>query len=143
MTGYETILGIALAALTIPSQVADQVRRAHKTAIPRELGGVDAAVAVHLVDGGDDPVSGSKCGDRECSFMTSIFVRSDDGVAAADGYRSEIFARFHTAVWPENVVVKPGRISMEEEVADEDAIRVDVEWSAFYRTGSIWSLELG
>ena len=143
MTGYETILGVALAALQSPTPVADQVRRAHKTPIPRELDGVDMGVAVRLIDGTDAPVAGSNCGDRECSFTTSIFVRGDDGVALADPYRIAIFARFEAAAWPDNVSVASGRISVDEDLADEDASRVDIEWSAKYSARGLWDLELG
>lgn len=137
MTGYEAILGAALLALQSPSAVATRVRRAHKTVVPPEIGDT-----VHLIDGDDAPVANTKCGDRVANFSTSLFWRSDGGPVEIDTLKIAVNDRLCAAAWPENVVVTPGRITIDDEIADTDVTRVDMEWSAAYRTGSSKKLEL-
>lgn len=140
MTGAEAILQAALLALQSPSPVAMKIKRSHRTPSKREDGNT-----VWLIDGDDvaGTGAGAKCGKRRVQFTTSHFVRDDEGASAADSLRIDICARFEAAPWPSGVVVDPpGKITVETEIADEDATRVDIEWYATYQTKSEWSLEL-
>lgn len=142
MTGYEYVMAAVLTALRASPPVVTlaNVRRAHKTTIPR-----DKAPAVHLVDGEDDRDKKPACGKRRGNFTISIYVRSDDGASAADPYRITVCRRIENlgSSLPSGVMISPpGRISVESEIADADATRVDVEFSFTYQTRGEWSLEL-
>jgi hypothetical protein len=141
-SGQEVIMQAALAVLQaspalIP--VRESIRRAHRTAVPR-----DKSPAIHLIDGNDKAAigGGRKCGKRRVSFTTSIFVRSD-AAGAADPFKIAICARFEAASWPTGVMVEPpDEITIDTETADLDATRVDIDWYATYPTANEWSLEL-
>ena len=139
-SGYETIMVNALARLKATPPVIGtlgNIRRAHRTAVPR-----DKAPAVHLVDGVDRPTKGNKgCGGREGSFTVSIFGRSDTGVSAVDAIKVAIMNKM-AAAWPAGVTCYPGQITHDVEIADEDAIRIDMDFELKYPTTSEWALEL-
>jgi hypothetical protein len=137
-TACEAIMVSALEALESPTRVATQVKRAHLTLLPKEKGDT-----VHLIDGDDVPASGggARCGKRRMHFITSIFVRSDVA-GAADSYKIAIAARFKETAWPAGARLDPpGKITINTEIADDDATRVDMEWIATYATDGEWSLE--
>lgn len=143
MTGYESIMVAILGRLkAAPTNwglgVAD-VRRAHRTAVPKS-----GTPAVHLVDGVDEPRKGETlrdCVTRDGAFITRLFLRNDLGPSVADPFKVETMRRMsaETAPYADGVVVTPGRISVNDEVADTDSIVVDMEFSASYRT-TRWTL---
>jgi hypothetical protein len=141
-SGQEEIIQAALLALQAsPALVPqrDSIRRAHRTAIPR-----DKMPAIHLIDGDDEMGAGGgrKCGKRRAGFTTSIFVRTD-AAGGADRYKILVCERFKAAIWPHPSVMiePPGRITIDTEIADLDATRVDIDWYATYETRGEWSLE--
>jgi hypothetical protein len=142
MTGYETVMAAILGRLkAAPANwglgVVD-VRRAHLTAVPKA-----GAPAVHLIDGADAPKSKqtSRCLQRDMDFTVALFVRSDAGPGAADGLRTEAYRRLSpdTASYAEGTTVTPGRITVAPDIADGDAIRVDLDFTACYAAGD-WTL---
>lgn len=142
-TGYEVTMVAVLAAMRTPTPIvplAANIRRAHRTAMPREKGDF-----IHLIDGDDEPDRKQKCGRRRGKFTASIFVRSDDGATAADKYRIAVADRLETlgSSLPDGVMIEPpGRISPDTEIADGDATRVDMDFEFTYPTHGEWSLEL-
>lgn len=139
---YETVMVDVLGRLKVSGSgwvSTSAVRRAHRTIVPR-----DGAPAVHLVDGEDAPVKGATqrdCARREGAFTVSIFVRSDAGAAAADPFKVEIMRRLSpdTQSYAAGVTVQPGRIVVDTEIADADAVRVDMDFGVRY-TATEWSL---
>jgi hypothetical protein len=120
--------------------IAASVRRSHRTTVTREM-----APAVHVVDGADNPVRAKNdCHtDRNKAFTVSIFVRDDEGYAAADPIMLDVNARLEStqaAPYPAGVTIKQGRITFEQEIADGDALRVDMEYELYYCTGG-WALD--
>lgn len=139
-TGYETILAEVEDRLTSPSDFMSGsygTRRGHRVPIPLEQ-----APGAHIVGGDDRRKKGSQCGEREAEFSVSIYTRNDQGSAAADPYIIELYARLAAPGWPTGVVVTPGDISRETEIADNDAARTDCSFAVSYSTASLWSLEL-
>jgi hypothetical protein len=138
MTGFETVMVQVVEELTNGSPDWAEVRRAHRTLIPRASG-----VVVHVIDGPDEKVSAARgCGRRRGSFTVSIFVRDDDGPSTADPYKSEVLTRIGGADWPAGVVMDQGPIRPDTEIADEDVTRVDLEFPFSYPTNGEWSLDL-
>lgn len=138
-SGYETVMQEVYDRLTAsPALISGGygVRRSHRTAISR-----DEAPGAHVVDGNDEPARGSKnCGGRQGDFVVSIFVRDDD-ISAIDEYKREVYSRL-SAAWPSGISVRPGRIAVESEVADADAVRADLHFDVSYDTADLWSLDL-
>lgn len=99
---------------------------------------------MHLVDGDSAPDNkGRQCGRRDDGFTVSIFVRNDViGAAAADPFKIEVMRRLNpsTQEYVAGVKVTPGRITIDTEIADVDAIRVNMDFGLSYQTGSEWSL---
>lgn len=135
-SGYETNMVEALARLMAGPPFADDFRRAHRTAPPREAGRV-----VHLIEGWDEPVGGKPCGQRSMLFTVAIFVRSDSGIAATDPLRIAVNDRL-TAPWTAGIVVTPGRIMADAEVADMDPAKLVMPFTLEYRTAGEFSLLL-
>lgn len=150
-SGYETILeDHVLARLTAgPALVADttNIRRAHRTLIPElEPNGSPGDFAVHVIDGSDEPKRGTgrKCGARQGTFTVSLFARSDMGPTVLDDLKCEVNGRLDPEVgsYPAGVALKQGPIRVETDDANEDAVRIDMEYDLEYPTVSEWSLEL-
>lgn len=142
MTGYETVLVEVLARLRAnPKIVSDliNVRRAHRTLQPRS-----ESFAVHVVDGSDELRKGgnnSSCAKRDGEFTISLFARSDSGPTVLDALKIEVYRRLSLA-WDAGFVINPGRITIDTETADADAVRVDMDFEVCYQTAGEWSLEL-
>lgn len=138
-SGYETILAdVVLARMTAePKIVTDmsQVRRAHRTLIP-ELD----SFSVHVVDGPDMPSKGKAC-EREGMFTISLFARSDLGPTVLDQLKRDVMRRL-APPWPDDIVLMPGRINPFMEIANKDAIRLDMAFDLCYPTGGEWSLDI-
>jgi hypothetical protein len=139
---YETVMVDILARLKASGSgwvPTSAVRRAHRTIVPR-----DGTPAVHLVDGEDAPArrgTQRDCARREGAFTVSIFVRSDAGVGAADPFKIEVMRRLSpdTQAYAAGVTIQPGRIAHDVEIADLDAVRVDMDFGIRY-TAQEWSL---
>ena len=143
-SGYETVMAAVLARLqAAPANwglgVVD-VRRAHLTTVPRK-----GAAAVHLIDGDDQPHAkqAALCIQRDMGFTLALFVRSDSGPSAADPLRIEAMRRLSpdTAPYADGILLAPGRIRVDAELADADAIRVEMEFAASY-PATEWTLGL-
>lgn len=147
MTGYETILSaIVLARLkAAPTIVADlgQVRRAHRTLIPRTAG-----YSVHVIDDYDEPRKGATgnrfCAWRNGAFTISLFGRGDAGPMLLDPLKIVVNDRLSpdTEAYPIGICIDPGRVLVRVEIADADAIRVDMNYTLDYPVRGAWSLEL-
>lgn len=115
------------------------VKRSHRTPVAR-----DDAPMVHLIDGPDRPTGNieSDCDrEREKRFTVSVFIRDDGGAGVADPLVVEINNRMSNATpWGDGIRVTQGPIVPDEEIADGDAIRVDMEFAAKYDAPG-WSLE--
>lgn len=123
--------GLTLGVSDVPA------KRSHRTTVTRAT-----APQVHLVDGTDRPTGHleSDCNrDREKQFTVSIFVRDDAGAGAADPLVVEINDRM-SGTWGDGIRVTQGPIEPEEEIADGDAIRIDMAFTAKYAAPG-WSLE--
>lgn len=141
----ETILAESFARLTATAYAgvsALNVRRTHLTAVDR-----DHAPAVRQIDGEDSKRSGApgskgSCAQpREVAWKISIITRSDaDGHLQADALMLEVMDRF-VAPWPPGVVVKYGSISYDNEIADEDVSKLDIEFIGHYQTPE-WQLDV-
>jgi hypothetical protein len=135
MTKFEETMRLVLTRLSRAPQITPLVRRAHRTVVPR-----DKAPAIHLIDGDiAAPMAGAKnCRGRDAQFTVSLFVRSDDGPEAADPYKEKIYERLRSTDWPEGVIIAPGRVTSEAEIADADVIRIDLDFSMYYVSGGEW-----
>lgn len=148
-SGYETILAdVVLARMTAaPNIVRDmkEVRRAHRTLIPKCA---KDAYAVHVVDGYDQPQKdgkGNVCsGWREGGFTISLFARDDLGPTVLDPLKVEVVRRLnpYTEPHPVGITIDPLRITIQTQIADGDASRVDLNFEFCYPVQSEWSLEL-
>lgn len=139
----ETLMREVLARLKAAPVIAnvDNIRRDHRTVVPR-----DKAPAVHLIDGAETPQPGKNdCYvSEDLVFTVSIFVRDDSGYAAADPLKIAVMAALNPATaYPATALGTPdlvrGRIVSEDEIADTDALRVDMEFTFKFRT-SLWGL---
>lgn len=136
-SGYETIMVEALSRLRSSSPaIADDIRRAHRTAAPREFGRV-----IHLIDGWDEPAEGKPCGERVMMPTVVIIVRDDAGPGAADELRIAVNDLI-TAPWNAGITIKPGRIMTDSEIADSDPNRVTMPYEIAYKTAGEYSLLL-
>ena len=126
-----------------PALEVNELKRSHRTTVTREN-----APAVHLVAGPDVPEpSRNDCRtNRAKGFTVRVFYRDDDGAAAADDLVVEIHRRLDPseasgfAPYPEGVSLRQGRIDVAEEIADEDAVAIEMEYAADYTTEG-WTLE--
>lgn len=121
--------------------VTDNIRRDHRTTLPREK-----APAVHLIDGSETPIPGK----NDCFvndslvFTVAIFVRNDSGYAAADPLKIAVMAALDPATaYTSTPLGTPdllrGRITSAQEIADADALRVDMEFT-FKFQAPLWGL---
>jgi hypothetical protein len=143
-SGYEVIMVDVLTRLKASGTgwpLAAEVRRAHRTDVPRGDSS-QALKRIHLVDGYDEPRKGTtRCGMRDASFTVSLFIRSADGPQAADPHKIEVIRRLspNTTAYAAGCVY-PGRITVDpDQIADVDAIRVDLEFTFDYPAAE-WSL---
>lgn len=115
------------------------VRRSHRTTVTRAL-----APAVHLIDGADEPKdANSDCRtERTKDFTVRVHGRDDEGVKALDSIVVEINSRLdgNTDAYPHGAVLKQRGIVPDEEIADADALRVDMGFTFEYQTAG-WPLE--
>jgi hypothetical protein len=138
----ETVMVALLARLQDSPALAPDVRRSHRTIVDR-----DHAPAIHLIDGSDTPTqSKNDCRtDRKKAFTVRIFRRDDAGVASADPTVIAVNARLdpvHATYqpYPGGAVLHQGRIVPAEEIADGNAVGIDMEFEFYYCTGG-WTLE--
>ncbi len=125
-----------LIALPVIAPV-DSIRRDHRTTITR-----DAAPAVHLVDGTETPtpMTNDCYVKTELAFMISIFVRDDAGYGAAKPIKIAVMAAVDPeTAYPHSADLLRGRIISQQEIADADALRVDMEFSFKYQS-PLWAL---
>lgn len=130
-----------LARLQGSPAICDNVRRSHRTTVPR-----DQCPAIHLAEGSDEPTgSAGDCRtDRTATPTVSILVRDDDGFAAADALAEAVMQRLDPSnpaetPYPAGVRLEPGRISIDDEIADADILRLVMEFRLRYAAGH-WSL---
>lgn len=133
-TRAETLMQEALARLKAEPVIQDtsNIRRDHRTVITR-----DNAPAVHLIDGEETPaVTTRDCDvDTELTFTLAIFVRDDAGYEAADPIKTLVMAALNPdTAYTFSADLVRGRIRSEQEVADGDALRVDMEFTFKYKT---------
>lgn len=138
-TGYEQIMVEVLArmkAAPLMVQKAGNIRRSHRTAVPREDGD-----SVHVIDGNDDQKKGSAC-QREGEFTISIVKRTDLGPEAVDPLKREVMRRLNPILnpWPDGVVLEPRGVRPDTEIADADANHVEMEFYVCYPVVDEWSL---
>ncbi len=138
MTIAETLMQAVLARLESSPALCDNVRRAHRVAVAR-----DEAPAIYLIDG-DDVIRGSPDSDcrrdRVKRFTVAVFVRDDDGASAADTLVDAVNDRLDpVTAYASGATLLQGAIKPDEEIADEDAIRVDMEFEFRYQAPG-WSL---
>lgn len=114
------------------------VKRSHRTTVTRE----DAPM-IHLVDGDDVPEdSDGDCDKaRTKHFTVSVFVRSDTGASAADALVLAVNDRLNPAdAYGDGVRLRQGPITPDEEIADEDAVRIDMKFRFLYNAPG-WNLD--
>jgi hypothetical protein len=114
-----------------------RIRRDHRTILTR-----DDCPAIHVIDGTEEPKSTKACIERAQVFTVAVFVRDDAGYAAADPLKLEVMRRLNpqTQAWQAGVDIVPGRIAPNTEIADLDALRLDMEFTFRYATG-LWALD--
>lgn len=130
MTGFEIVMQFVLAKLQTPPltivPVVANIRRKHRTAKTRsDSPGWD------LIDGNDGPRTESM---RAGSFTIAIILRTDDGPEKADVHKIDIMRRLNPELFahPNGVTIKPGSITSDNEIADSDVVKIDMEFSFTY-----------
>lgn len=123
-----------------PALDAEEVKRARRTPVPKEK-----TPAVHLIDGDDIPRGGTAeagCGVSRTKFLSiDVFVRNDGGAAEADPLVVEVHRRMDPDIGTSFPgVVRMGAIRVDEETADEDAVRVTLNYECDYKTSG-WNLD--
>lgn len=142
-TCMENVLARLQAAPRFGGVALASIRRSHRTAISR-----DKAPAIHVIDDDEvpDPVKvGKGCAvPWEKGFTVSLFLRDDEGYPAADPLKLEVMSRLdpETAPWPAGVVLAYGKIAYQTEIADGDAVRVDMRFTFKFQAAS-WQLDVG
>lgn len=115
-----------------------EVKRAHRTPVTR-----DDAPMIHLIDGEDVPNDTDDDCDRSRvkHFTVSVFIRDDSGATAADSLVVAVNDRLNPAdTYGDGVRLRQGAIIPEEEIADTDAVRIDLKFKFLYNAPG-WSLE--
>lgn len=116
----------------------DWIKRAHRTFNPREK-----SPAVHLIDGRELPKDSKNACDRddEYAFTVSIFVRSDAGYSAIDPIKLRVMEALNPATaYPHSGGrLSQDALSFDQEVADEDALRLDMQFTFKFKVGA-WGL---
>lgn len=115
----------------------ENVRRSHKTIVPREQ-----APAVHVIDGPERVTRAGGCARREQDFTVRLIVRDDDGFAAADPLKLEVMRRLNPSItgWPPGVTLTPEDITPDAEIADADVLAVEMAFTFRYTTG-LWEVD--
>jgi hypothetical protein len=131
---------------TLPTVVANRIRRQHLTTVPR-----DDAPAVYVVEGEDVPLPAKNEDDcpipRELRFAVRLFVRDDAGAAIADALRLAVYARLSPdaeglPAYVGKARIRPGPIRRDAEIADGDALRIDCEFVFLYSARQ-WAHDVG
>jgi len=112
------------------------VRRDHRVPVT-----LQKSPAIHIVDGDEEIVARRKndCDvDVRLLFTVVIYVRNDEGFAYADPVKAEVMERLkcegQSPVYPHSALIEPGRIRLDHEPADNDAVRAEMEfWFLFSR----------
>lgn len=131
----ETLMCEVLARLE--AIAVTRVRRDHRTVLPLE-----SAPSIHLIDGAETPQpSKNDCYVKvELTFTVAIFVRNDAGYAAADPLKIAVMAVLDSATpYTHSPSLLRGRITSVQEIADNDALRVDMEFTFKYQA-PLWGL---
>lgn len=113
------------------------IRRDHRTVISR-----DEAPTVHVIEGDATATATTRDCFRnwELEFTIAVFVRADAGYAAAEPIMIRIMAALDPSVaYPGSADLIPNSIRKEQEIADADALRVDMRFVFKYRT-ALWAL---
>ena len=138
----ETVMQAILARLMGSPALEAEVRRSHRIPVTR-----DAAPAVHVVDGRDVPTPArNDCRtDRTKGFTVSVYVRDDAGASAADALVQAINERLDPidaaqTPYPSGAVLRQLSIIPSEEIADGDAVQIDMEFEFDYATSG-WRLD--
>lgn len=137
----EAVMLAVFARLQASPAIVENPRRAHRIPVTR-----DQAPAIHLIDGADTPTPAkNNCRtQRTCSFTVSIFVRDDAGASAADPYKLAVNDALDPGVgtaYPGGAIMRQGRITVDEEIGDGDAVRVDMAFEFDYQTTG-WALDV-
>jgi hypothetical protein len=132
MSTSETLMLMVVDRLQTAAVITetDNIRRDHRTILNR-----DRAPAVHVVDGNETPTPANACTCKiEFDFTVSIFVRADAGYATADPIAVAVMEALDpaTSYGPAIELVR-GRIVREQEIADMDALRVDMQFKFRYQ----------
>lgn len=140
----EDVMMAVLTRLSAPTPIVSKtrLRRTHRTTVTREN-----APAAHLIDGTDKPIDPKdNCEtEREAAFTVSLFVRNDDGYAEGDALARKVMERLDPMSddyqpYPHNARMNIGPITTETDIADGDALRIDMEFNFRYRVAG-WSLD--
>lgn len=129
-----------LTATTFPGVALASIRRKRRTNVTREN-----APAIHLIEGQAKMNEDKSCDWRwEMDGTIAVFVRDDNGLAAADPFLVEVVARINPEIAPaysNQVRLELLRIGPNTEVADEDATRVDLDFR-FKWGAKRWTLDV-
>lgn len=114
---------------------ASRVERSHRTVVARA-----DAPRCHVVDG-DDTSEGPKIGcevSRTTRWSVRLFVRDDDGYSAGDEFAQAVLDRLNPendglAPYPAGIVPIFDDMRIDEEVADADALRIELTFRGEYR----------
>lgn len=140
MDVYESLMLEIVSRLQTAAVITDlaNIRRDHATVVTR-----DQCPRVHVRDGDETPDPTT----RECfrkwksKVTVSIFVRDDQGFAAVAPIKQAVLAALNPDTTPYTGSAEPclERISKEQEIADADALRVDLQFELRYQT-ALWAL---
>lgn len=121
-----------------------RIRRTRKTIVAR-----DSAPAIYVSFPELVPVKHKSCQwEWRVHYRISIYTADDEGDAAADPYVAAVLAAINpvaapstdTPVYTNGVTIEPPTVRTFEDIADEDATRVDLEGVAMISLGE-WSIE--
>lgn len=100
---------------------------------------------MHVVDGDAKPTADKSCAWHwEHEFTISVFVRDDAGFPAADPLAIEVVDRINPTFgtpYPHRARLTLNRIRKDSEIADDDAVRVDIECTLQFATGE-WAIDV-
>jgi hypothetical protein len=116
------------------------IRRSHLTVLPREK-----CPAIYCRFKRQKPTDGKACDWRwSMEFSVSVFSRDDSGATAADAIIVEALKRLESttlAPYANAVMVELIDIDVEDEIADEDAFRADINCVAKFVTAQ-WQIDV-
>lgn len=140
-TVYDDTLDIVLQRLSGSPALADNVRRTHRVAVPRE-----DSDAIYVVEDDDEPgkSSGTCSTDHRAGFTVRVLIRADEYVARAKALKEGVLQRLNPEAagmpaYPTGVVIEQPKVRMDTEGADADVTRIDMAFPMTYRSG-YWSL---